>query len=368
MRVGIIGAGQLGQMLGFAAEKMSIECEYVDPGDNPPAGVCGPVHQCAFDDADALHSLASNCDVVTYEFENVPVEALRQIAGRVPVYPPPEALRQSQDRLDEKRLCGALDIPLPKYHAIDSRADLDTAAKNLGLPMVVKTRRFGYDGKGQAVVGDASDLEAAWSDLGQQPLIAEQWIPFDLEVSCIGVRNVAGDIEIYPLAENVHKNGILHTSRSPYENEAISSAAKAYVKCLLEHLDYVGVIALELFVVGEDLLANEFAPRVHNSGHWSIEGSATSQFENHIRAILDMPLGSTQSLGYSGMYNLIGQISPSTRALGVGTLHDYGKAARPGRKLGHVTTVSASPGQRDDALARLERTVTQSTSQSETGA
>ena len=368
MRVGIIGAGQLGQMLGFAARKLDVECEYIDPADDPPAAACGLVHQCAFDDAAALESLAANCDVVTYEFENVPVDALLHITDRVPVYPPPEALRQSQDRLDEKRLFGELGIPLPKYHAVDSREDLDQAANILGLPMVVKTRRFGYDGKGQAVVGDTAALDAAWSKLGQQPLIAEEWIPFDREVSCIGARNVAGDIEIYPLAENVHKDGILHTSRSPYENEAIAPAANAYVKSLLEHLDYVGVIALELFVVGERLLANEFAPRVHNSGHWSIEGSTTSQFENHIRAVLGMPLGSTRSLGYAGMYNLIGWISPATRALGVGTLHDYGKAARPARKLGHVTTVSASPGQRDDDLARLERTVTQSTSQSETGA
>ena len=361
MRIGIIGAGQLGQMLGFAARDLGIECRFVDPSDNPPASACGEVIQRAFDDAEALTDLANTCDVVTYEFENVPVEALKVIEGKVPVYPPAAALRHSQDRLDEKQLFDRLSIPLPGYHPIASREDLDAAAGKLGLPMVIKTRRFGYDGKGQFVVRESGDLDEAWKALGTSPLIAEQWVPFDYEVSCIGVRNVDGDIAIYPLARNVHKDGILHTSCSPVDAPDLAGRAEAYVRRLLEHLNYVGVIALELFVCGDDLLANEFAPRVHNSGHWSIEGSATSQFENHVRAVLNRELGSTASVGHAGMVNLIGDITAEARSLDTGVLHDYGKSPRPGRKLGHITVVADSAAERDKFLDTIEQVVTGST-------
>ena len=191
MRIGIIGAGQLGQMLGFAARKLDAECRFLDPSDRPPAAQCGKVIQSAYDDRIALVALAETCDVITYEFENVPVEALRHIEGLAPVYPPAAALQSSQDRLDEKKLFDHLEIPLPGYHAIDSRDDMDRAAQRLGLPMVIKTRRFGYDGKGQYVVKKAADLDAAWEALGDQALIAEQWVAFDYEVSCIGVRSVS---------------------------------------------------------------------------------------------------------------------------------------------------------------------------------
>jgi len=359
VRIGIIGAGQLGQMLGIAARDLGFECRFLDPADDPPAARCGKVVQSAFDDPVALSLIAETCDVVTYEFENVAVDALRQIADLVPVYPPVMALEMSQDRLDEKRLFERLSIPLPAYYRIDSRADLDDAAASLGLPMVVKTRRFGYDGKGQALIRDDRDLESAWHALGGQALIAEQWIAFDREVSCIGVRNVRGDVAVYPLAENVHSAGILRTSRSPVDAPALTELATEYVDRLLHYLDYVGVLALELFVSGDRLLANEFAPRVHNSGHWSIEGSATSQFENHIRAVLDMPIGDTASRGHAGMVNLIGEISPATRALGFGNLHEYGKAPRPGRKLGHITVVADTPEQRDALVEIIDKSVTQ---------
>ena len=358
MRIGIIGAGQLGQMLGFAARGMKADCLFVDPSDSPPAAECGDVIQKPFDDSDALAELAASCDVITYEFENVPVGALHKIEGKVPIYPPADALRHSQDRLDEKRLFDSLGIPLPGYHAIDTREDLAAAVDALGLPVVIKTRRLGYDGKGQFVIRKHDDLDEAWKKLGSNSLIAEQWVNFDYEVSCIGARNVDGEIAIYPLSHNVHEDGILRTSRSPVDASALAERAEAYVRRLLNHLNYVGVLALELFVCGDELLANEFAPRVHNSGHWTIEGSATSQFENHLRAVTNQPLGPTTSIGYAGMINLIGTIPESARSQRVGYLHDYGKAPRPGRKLGHITVITDTAAARDKLVDIIGQSVT----------
>ena len=356
-RVGIIGAGQLGQMLGNAGKSLGIECEFLDPADDPPAASCGTVARAAFDDAEAIAAMARRCDVITYEFENVPVGALAHADGLAPVYPPADALRLAQDRLDEKRLFDELDIPLPGYHPIGSREALGNAVNTLGLPLVIKTRRLGYDGKGQCVVRDEGDLDRAWDELGSVPLIAEQFVAFDFEVSCIGARNVDGEIAIYPLSRNVHRGGILNTSKSPVHADELARVAADYVTRLLAHLDYVGVLALELFVVGEKLLANEFAPRVHNSGHWSIEGSQTSQFENHLRAVLNLALGPTASRGHAGMVNLIGEISESTRSLNVGNLHDYGKAPRAGRKLGHITVIGDTAEARDALVEIIDRNV-----------
>jgi 5-(carboxyamino)imidazole ribonucleotide synthase len=241
----------------------------------------------------------------------VPVEALHKIEGQVPIYPPPEALRYSQDRLDEKQLFDHLSIPLPGYRAIDSREQLAEAADALGLPLVIKTRRLGYDGKGQFVLRKAGQIDDAWRAVGGTPLIAEQWVPFDYEVSCIGARNADGEIAMYPLSR----------------------------------------------VCGDDLLANEFAPRVHNSGHWSIEGSATSQIENHLRAIMNQPLGSTASRGHAGMINLIGEIPPAARTLQGTALHDYGKSPRPGRKLGHITVTAPTAAERDARLDEIMMSV-----------
>ncbi|RZV37577.1 MAG: 5-(carboxyamino)imidazole ribonucleotide synthase [Chromatiales bacterium] len=358
MRIGIIGAGQLGQMLGYAARDLGVECRFIDPSDSPPAADCGEVLQRPFDDSKALAELAATCDVVTFEFENVPVEALHKIDDKVPVYPPADALRHAQDRLDEKRLFDQLDIPLPGYRTVDSREDIVTAIEELGLPVVIKSRRLGYDGKGQFIVREPEDIDAAWKTVGGQPLIAEQWIHFDFEVSCIGARNVDGDIVIYPLSRNLHEGGILKTSRSPIDAPVLADRAETYVQRMLGHLDYVGVLALELFVCGDDLLANEFAPRVHNSGHWTIEGSATSQFENHLRAVMNRPLGSTASLGHAGMVNLIGDIPGAVRSQELGVLHDYGKTPRPGRKLGHITVTAESAAERDRLVDIISRSVT----------
>ncbi len=358
MRIGIIGAGQLGQMLGYAARDLGVECCFLDPSDAPPAADCGEVIQRPFDDADALARLAAECDVITYEFENVPVAALHRIEGKVPVYPPAAALRHAQDRLDEKRLFDQLDIPLPGYRTVDTREDILDAINDLGLPVVIKTRRLGYDGKGQSVIRTLDDVDKAWKAVGGSPLIAEQWVSFDYEVSAIGARNVDGDIVIYPLSRNVHEDGILRTSCSPVDAARLAERAETYVQRLLGHLNYVGVLALELFVCDDDLMANEFAPRVHNSGHWTIEGSATSQFENHLRAVLNRPLGSTESLGHAGMVNLIGSIPDAARALKHGVLHDYGKAPRPGRKLGHITVTAESAAERDALVDIIKQNVT----------
>ncbi|MGI9202337.1 MAG: 5-(carboxyamino)imidazole ribonucleotide synthase [Woeseiaceae bacterium] len=361
MRIGIIGAGQLGQMLGFAARELGFECMFVDPSEEPPAAACGEVIRAEFDDAEALSALAERCDVVSYEFENVSVDALQQIRDRVAIYPPPEALLHAQDRLAEKKLFQSLDIPLPAFHRIDNRADMDAAASTVGLPMVIKTRRFGYDGKGQTVVRTTADLDAAWELLGGTELIAEAWVDFDYEVSAIGARNVSGSVIIFPLTRNRHVDGILHTSRAPERSTQLADLAETYMRRLLDELDYVGVLALELFVAGDRLLANEFAPRVHNSGHWSIEGATPNQFSAHLLAICDQELLTPQLHGHAGMVNLIGSIPDAARSLNAGTLHDYGKAARPGRKLGHITVVSEAEAERDRLLIEIEDSVIEST-------
>lgn len=354
-RIGIIGAGQLGQMLGFAGSELGIDCQFLDPAKNPPAAQAGKVLRYPFDSAEGLAELAAGCDVLTYEFENVPVAAVDQIAATTPVYPPPNALRLAQDRLREKNLFTNLGIPFPGFETVDSKTDIPRAASNLGYPIVLKTRRLGYDGKGQELVRDEADFQSAFTALGGKDLIAEEWIQFNYEVSAIGARNEAGDIAIYPLTENKHDRGILSVSRAPVTNKALAPAAEGYLRVLLENLDYVGVLALELFVVGDRLLANEFAPRVHNSGHWTIEGARTSQFENHLRAIAGLPLGPTDMQGTAGMLNLIGTMPCNLDEIDATTcfVHDYGKSPRPGRKLGHITVVAEDESGRDEALIRL---------------
>jgi 5-(carboxyamino)imidazole ribonucleotide synthase len=316
----------------------------------------GEVISKAFDDAKALRQLAASCNVVTYEFENVPVAALREIASDVPIFPPPDALHLAQDRVREKELFESLDIPLPRWHAVDTESDLYAAVRNIGLPLMLKTRRFGYDGKGQYLLNSKSDVGSALSRFAGKALIAEEWIGFDSEVSAIGVRAAAGQTAIYPLTQNVHRGGILRSSIAPAGHDELAALAAAHLKRLMSQLDYVGVLALEFFVVGETLLANEFAPRVHNSGHWTIEGAVTSQFENHLRAVLGLPLGNTAARGHVGMVNLIGSMPGSADALiraGM-HVHDYGKSPRAGRKLGHVTFLDATADARNSRLQRLD--------------
>ena len=357
MRIGIVGGGQLGLMLGEAAAELGMTCTFVDPSDAPPAASAGAVIKAAFDDAAALEKLAAENDVITYEFENVPVDALEALDTTTPLYPPPAALRSAQDRRVEKDQFVELGIPVPGYHVIDSRDDLDDAVDELGLPLVIKTRRFGYDGKGQFVIREAGDVTEAWETLGSAPLIAEAWVPFDYEVSIIGARTPGGDIVTWPLSRNLHRGGILRVAQSDAADGDLYERASDYVGRLLDHLDYVGVLTLELFVVGDELLANEFAPRVHNSGHWTIEGSETSQFANHILAITGRPLESTATVDWPGMVNIIGEFPDGMRSLDDSRLylHDYGKAPREGRKLAHVTCVAESAEERQNLLNRLDK-------------
>jgi 5-(carboxyamino)imidazole ribonucleotide synthase len=343
-------------MLGFAAGKLGIDIVFLDPSEEPPAASAGRVIRAPFDCANGLAQLAEASDVITYEFENISVTELRSIAAKIPVFPPPEALRIAQDRLYEKSLFEQLRIPVPDFLPVSDRHDLDRAVSALGFPFVLKTRTLGYDGKGQAVLRTASDLPAVWRSIGKVPLIAEQWVDFDYEVSVIGARNPGGECVVYPLTENRHRDGILRVSRATCRHAPMLDIAGEYLVRLLEHFDYVGVLALELFVDNGQLLANEFAPRVHNSGHWTIEGAATSQFENHIRAVLDLPLGDTSAVACAGMLNLIGTIPDEVRRAADFEffLHDYGKSARAGRKLGHITLLADSEATRNARIAALE--------------
>lgn len=358
--IGVIGAGQLGQMLGSAADALGLKCIFLDPSENPPASSVGKVVQADFDDESALASLADSCDVITYEFENVPVAAVRAIESTCPVFPPPFALEQAQDRLLEKQLFQSLDIPIPGYRAIDSAGDLLKAAESLGLPLVVKTRRLGYDGKGQSILRNAADAASVFDALGGHDLIAEQFVPFEREVSAIGARDETGNIVTYALSENEHRDGILRLSRAPAKGDQLRLTADDYLHRLLTKLEYVGVLALELFVTANDLLANEYAPRVHNSGHWTIEGATTSQFENHLRAIAGIALADTSVVGFPGMVNIIGSMPDDLSVLRAAdaVVHDYGKTARPHRKLGHATVVGKSPEDREKWLRDAQHSLT----------
>jgi 5-(carboxyamino)imidazole ribonucleotide synthase len=299
--------------------------------------------------------------VVTFDWENIPVESLEGLPGKARIAPPLRALAVAQDRLSEKRSFELLGIPTTRYAVVDSRASLEQAVEVIGLPGVLKTRRMGYDGKGQFVLRKPADLDPAWEALGKAPLLYENLVPFDAEVSLIAVRGLDGAVVFYPLNLNVHREGILRLTRAPYGNAALTRQAQRAARKLLEHFNYVGVLTIEFFVRKGRLVANEMAPRVHNSGHWTIEGADTSQFENHVRAIAGLPLGSTRARGHSAMINLVGELparEPLLREAGV-HWHDYGKSARPGRKLGHLTVTETSPRSRDlrafKLLSRVDR-------------
>lgn len=357
MKIGIIGAGQLGRMLALAGYPLALQFRFLDASADSPGGQVGPIVVGAFDDPASLERLAAGVDLVTYEFENVPVGALQHVAQSRPCLPPVEALRVSQDRLLEKELFTRLGIPTPPFRAVESLDDLRAAVAALGLPCVLKTRRLGYDGKGQHYLRKASDVTRAWAALGGVPLILEGFVRFDREVSIIGARSTTGEFRAYPIVENTHREGILRVTRAPHRNARLQKAAEAHLRRLMRHFDYAGILTIEFFVERGRLVANEMAPRVHNSGHWTIEGAATSQFENHLRAILGLPLGDTRPVGHCAMVNFIGKI-PAREALlalpGV-HFHDYGKSPREGRKLGHCTIVAGSAAERDRVLRRVLR-------------
>ena len=344
-KVGIIGAGQLGRMLALAGYPLGLSCLFLDRSDDAPGAQVAPILVGDLEDPGKLLELAERSDVVTFDWENISGAALAPLENATHIRPPRKALEISQDRLLEKALFRSLKIPVAAHAAVDSKEDLVRAVHRLGSHGVLKTRRMGYDGKGQYLLRHAEDIDAAWAHIGASGLIYEQFQRFSREVSIIGARSAAGEIVYYPLSSNTHSGGILRYSVAPFINRTLEQTARRCLKKLMEGLGYVGVLTIEFFVVKGRLIANEMAPRVHNSGHWTIEGAVTSQFENHLRAVLGLPLGATSPTGHSAMLNLIGEIPESPEILIVpdAHLHLYGKTPRPGRKLGHVTLRAASP-------------------------
>jgi len=347
--VGILGAGQLARMLAQAGQPLGLEFIFLDPAVDACAAEFGE-HICAgWDDEAALTDLGQRSDVVTFDFENVPESSASLIESLCPVYPPPRALYQSQDRLREKTMMQELGIPVAPFYPVASRPDLIAAVGKIGLPCVLKTRRFGYDGKGQAVLRFQEDMERAWQLLGDSELICEGFVSFQAECSIIAARGQDGQTVYWPLTRNLHREGILAISMAPAFDRQLQARAEVMIQSLLDHLDYTGVMALELFLMDGELLANEFAPRVHNSGHWSIDGARTSQFENHLRAICGLSLGETPIALPAVMFNLLGEMPLYARQKSAEEFlsqgvhwHDYHKTPREGRKIGHVTVTAES--------------------------
>ncbi len=342
--VGILGGGQLARMMALAGAPLGLRFLVMDTSGEACAGQFVPMVVGDWRDENALAEFAQRVDVATFDFENVPAESAEWLAARIPVFPAPGALGVAQDRLAEKTLFRELGIGTPEFAALETREELVAAVARIGLPCILKTRRLGYDGKGQFRLKTKADIDAAWAALGAQAskvgLILEAFVPFEREVSVVAVRGKDGEFRAWPLTENWHRDGILSASMAPARQaEALEPQALAFAQKVADSLGYVGVFALELFVHDGQLLANEMAPRVHNSGHWTIEGAETSQFENHLRAVLGLPLGSTRPVGHSVMLNWIGEMPAPSPALSSpsGHWHDYGKSARAGRKVGHAT-------------------------------
>ena len=368
MNVGILGGGQLGYMLALAGYPLGLQFRFLDPSPEAPVGRIALRVNADFTNADALERFVNGLDRVTYEFENVPAESIKALAKRVPVFPPPMALEVAQDRLREKTLFRRLGIATADFLPVRDGDELAAALKKLGMPAILKTCRMGYDGKGQWMLRTAEDVARAKAEIparaeglatgeGEAAYVLERFVPFSRELSILAVRSERGEIIFYPLVENHHRKGILRLSLAPAPllDPQTQVAAEDAARRVLEALEYVGVLAIELFELDGKLLANEMAPRVHNSGHWSIEGAVTSQFENHLRAVCGLPLGSTATLGHSAMLNLIGEVPDSADVLSIADthLHLYGKSPRPGRKLGHVTVHAGSKKELAERLAAL---------------
>ncbi|WP_111267976.1 5-(carboxyamino)imidazole ribonucleotide synthase [Marilutibacter maris] len=358
--VGILGGGQLARMMALAGAPLGLRFLVMDTAADACAGQFAPMVVGDYRDESALAEFASRVDVATFDFENVPAESAEWLAARVPVFPNPRALAVAQDRLAEKTLFRELGIPVPAFATVDSRDGLDAAIAEVGTPCILKTRRLGYDGKGQFRIKSPADLDAAWQALGAQAatvgLIVEGFVSFQRELSVVAVRSREGEFRTWPLTENWHVDGVLSASLAPASADPeLRATAIEYARKLAEALDYVGVFALELFCRDGELLANELAPRVHNSGHWTIEGSQTSQFQNHLRAVLGLPLGDTGMLGHACMLNWIGAMPDPLPVLDEpgGHWHDYGKSPRDGRKVGHATLRADTPAALADALQRV---------------
>ena len=351
--IGILGGGQLGRMLAMAAARLGLRCQVFSPDPDSPAFDVVLNATCAeYADVEALELFANDVDVITYEFENVPAACAMILAARRPVLPDRKILETTQDRLAEKDFVRKLGIGTAEYADVSSAAGLRAAIATIGLPAVLKTRRFGYDGKGQAIIRQDDDPDRIWEELGTKSAILEAFIPFEREISVIAARSAEGEVECFDVTENEHSDHILKTSRAPAAiSDTLAAQARDVAGKIANALNYVGVLAVELFVVqgdgGPRILVNEIAPRVHNSGHWTLDGASISQFEQHIRAIAGWPLGKPVRHGPVTMTNLIGDdIKDYERWLTVpgATVHLYGKGApRPGRKMGHVTEVAAPP-------------------------
>lgn len=378
MKIGILGGGQLARMLALEGVPLGHRFTVLEGAPDPPAGVASNVVAAAYDDPDGLAAVAAAADVVTYEFENVPADSAAYLAARVPALPPPGALQVSQDRLAEKRMFRELGISTAPFHPVDGPEDVEEAVAVTGLPAVIKTRRLGYDGKGQEVVRSRGEAEAAVEELGAG-LIVEGFVAFERELSVLAVAGREGGRAFYPLTENHHRRGILRVSYAPAPGLAplrapapaltpapdlprtsdltpsLQSEAERLAALVLDRLDYIGVLAIELFEVGGRLLANEMAPRVHNSGHWTLDGADVSQFENHIRAVTGMPLATPRVPGPAAMVNVIGELpDPGAVASIPGAhLHLYGKAPRPGRKIGHVNVTGRDEAAVMRAVSRV---------------
>ena len=366
MTIGILGGGQLGYMLALAGYPLGLHFRFFDPSPEAPVGRIAARVTADFSDESALEKFANGLELVTYEFENVPVDAVRFLAERVPVLPSAKALEVAQDRINEKTLFRELGIPTTEFEPVGGRDDLDAAVKKIGLPAILKTCRMGYDGKGQWHLRTPDDVARAKSELPTAttqsasngiPYILEKFVPFTRELSVIAVRARTGETAVYPLVENHHRGGILRLSiaPAPHLDPSIQRSAEQAARAVFDELEYVGVLAIEFFEQAGKLLANEMAPRVHNSGHWTIEGALTSQFENHLRAVVGLPLGSTLPIGCSAMLNLIGETPDAAEVLAVrdSHLHLYGKSPRAGRKLGHVTLRASSSEQLASRLSEL---------------
>lgn len=333
-------------MLAQAGRPLGMEFRFLDPAGEISAAGFGEHIRADYDDADARRRFVDGLDVITWEFENVSLDSVRWMAGRCPLHPPADSLRIAGDRLHEKTFLVEQEVPVPPFRAVNTEADLEKAVEEIGLPMVVKTRRFGYDGKGQVVVRGRDDVAKAWEALGGVPLLAESLVPFDREVSIVAARSRSGDCIFYPPVENHHRGGILRLSIAPRReiSDKVADLARKHARRILEAMDYVGVLAIEFFQVDETLQANEMAPRVHNSGHWTIDGCEASQFENHLRAVAGMELRPPDLRGYSAMVNLIGDTEKAEALppMEGRTLHLYNKAPRQGRKVGHINLVANS--------------------------
>lgn len=357
--VGILGGGQLARMMVLAGTPLGVRFVVLDPAEDACASRLAPTITGGFADAAALDEFALRADVATFDFENVPAASADSLLKRLPVFPNPHALGVAQDRLSEKTLFGGLAIPVAPFAVVDTREQLDEAIAAVGAPCILKTRRFGYDGKGQFRLRSPADADAAWEALGTQAakvgLILEGFVDFDRELSVVAVRDRHGEFRSWPVTENWHVDGVLSASLAPARvDDALAALAVEHARKLGDALEYVGVFALELFSRDGELLANEMAPRVHNSGHWTIEGAETSQFQNHLRAVMGLPLGDTRMLGHACMLNCLGEMPDPQPVLSepAGHWHDYGKAAREGRKVGHATFRADSV---DELVSTLQR-------------